>query len=294
MVNIIAEKATLARLSFSRWGGRVFDEAVANEVLDKKKANRNVGLFTKRLVSRSAMAEVNRIANAARDYHNYRTKPWLDDRTRILPNMICIEHLAKIGEFKGAFYGAVDEFIAAYPKYVKEAEREMGDLYDATDYPSVKGMRDRFSFDFILTPCPDSGDFRSTLDPDQMKEIKANLDHHMDSQLKAAMQDTGYQIREVVQHMAERLKAYKPGDKKKGTKTEGQFRDSLVENVRDLAGLLPAFNLNADPKLAELNQRIVDELCQHDADALREDDLIRKKVRVSADKILKDVSDFLA
>jgi hypothetical protein len=40
----------------------------------------------------------------------------------------------------------------------------------------------------------------------------------------------------------------------------------LVDNVRELARLLPAFNLTGDPILANISERINAELCTYDAD----------------------------
>lgn len=101
------------------------------------------------------------------------------------------------------------------------------------------------------------------------------------------MQATAHDIIEVVGHMAEKLKEYKvqPGK---------YFADSLVKNVRELAELLPAFNLTNDPKLTRLTKRIVKELCAEDASVLRKDDDVRKSVAKSADDILADVRTLLA
>ena len=77
--------------------------------------------------------------------------------------------------------------------------------------------------------------------------------------------------------MAERLKAYKPAVRK-GDTTEGQFRDSLVENVRSLVGLLPAFNLTGDDLLADITARMERDLCSLDASELRDDAKARKAV----------------
>jgi hypothetical protein len=92
--------------------------------------------------------------------------------------------------------------------------------------------------------------------------------------------------------MSERLAAYKSSGKR-GEKTEGVFRDSLVENVRELTELLPAFNFNADPAYDALVKRIQKELCVEEAKTLRESEDVRASVKKSADDILKDVESLL-
>lgn len=292
-VNVLSRKAMLAQLSISRWGARRFDDVATNEVLDKHSAKRDVGLFTKRLLAKPAMAEIHRVTAQARAYHHEHTSPWLDDGIRILPNVFYMTYAAKLGEFDAAFWHAVAEFVRQYPKFVEEARIELGSLFVANDYPKASRIKERFSFGVVILPCPDSSDFRSDLDTDVLDDIKTDMNARMEQQLRLTMKDTAERIVETVGHMAERLKAYKPGDKAKGKKTEGHFRDSLVEHVRDLAELLPAFNLADDPRLTAIHKRIMEELCPHEADALREDARKRKRVQASAEQILKDVSTFL-
>jgi hypothetical protein len=52
-------------------------------------------------------------------------------------------------------------------------------------------------------------------------------------------------------HEAARL----PASTGPGHRTEGTFRNSLVENLRELARLPPAFNLTGDPILANISER---------------------------------------
>jgi hypothetical protein len=188
----------------------------------------------------------------------------------------------------------VNKFVKEYPKHIEQAKKELGKLFNEQDYPPATSIRKRFALEVIITPCPDSGDFRADLDPDVLKDIGVKLEKHLEGLLDKAMDDAAHRITDVVGHMVKRLKAYKPANKKKGTKAEGKFHDTLVENIRDLAKLLPTFNLNNDSKLASIHQSIMKELCINDPDTLREDDVVRKKVVKSAEDILKKVQEFLA
>ena len=105
-----------------------------------------------------------------------------------------------------------------------------------------------------------------------------------------AMKHTANQIIELVGHMAEKLKEY--GTAKKGERKF--FMDSLVDNVRELVELLPAFNLTNNPKLDQIAKRMAKELCAEDAQALRENEAARKAVAKSADEIVAEVGKFFA
>jgi hypothetical protein len=141
-------------------------------------------------------------------------------------------------------------------------------------------------------PCPDTDDFRIAVDDDHVEDIRRDVEARMNATLDKTLADIAERIVEKVGHMAERLKAYKPATGKK--RAENTFHDSLVDNVRELAKLLPAFNLGNNAKLATLIDRINAELCTNDAETLRTDDKQRKKVAKSADEVLAAVADFIA
>ena len=147
--------------------------------------------------------------------------------------------------------------------------------------------------DLTILPFPDADDFRSELDEDTVAEIKASLKAGEARVLDGAMQNTVERIVEAVGHMAKKLAEFKPSTGK-GVKAEGIFRDSLVENIRELAALLPAFNLTNDPRLTVITERIERELCAEDADYLRENDQVRAEVKKSADEIVEAVSGLFA
>ena len=52
-------------------------------------------------------------------------------------------------------------------------------------------------------------------------------------------------------------------------RTEGTFRNSLVDNVREFVRLVSAFNLTGDPIVANISERINAVLCTYDGDDLR-------------------------
>src|SRR5262249_53471202 len=159
-------------------------------------------------------------------------------------------------------------------------------LFDEKDYPAAKDIRSKFKLATKTFPVPDANDFRSdVLDEETVEDIKRELDETSVEVLDGAMRDTIEQITTVVGHMAGKLKAY--------GKDDSFFTKAIVNNVRELAELLPAFNLTSDPALDKVIERIKRELCVEDATALRENDKARAVVAKSADDILKDVSALL-
>lgn len=288
----LSDKAVLANLSFSRWGGHTYDRSVTDEVHQTRNAASDAGRYNKRLLAKGATSDINSVVGAAREYHRDHTQPWLDDGARILPAPLYLPYASRMKDFRREFEDAVAKFIKTYPDLVKDAEKRLGKMFSAADYPSVEQLKGMYSFRSAVTPFPDSDDFRVDVPAPELASMKKEMKQQMDEVYKGALNDTATRIVETVGHMAGRLKSYKPGEK--GKRAENTFRDSLVENVRQLAEVLPAFNMGNDAKLAKVIAKIQKDLCANDATALREDENLRQKVATSADQILTAISDYIA
>jgi hypothetical protein len=242
------------------------------------------------LIEAKRLEKINSIVARARRAHYMLTKPWCDDGLRILPNVLHLQFANEFRVLKREFNDAADEFCHDYPGFVEERKKALGRLFRQDDYPAANDIRSKFKLETKSFPVPDADDFRSdVLDADTIEDIKRELTETSESVLDGAMADTAASITRVIGHMADKLKDYKLGKKK----DRSFFNDSLVGNVRQLADLLPAFNLTNDPALDAITKRIKQELCVEEATTLRKDDDVRESVRKSADDILKDVSALL-
>lgn len=286
----LAEKAVLANLSFSRWGGYAYDRKATDEVHQSNNAAADAGNYNKRLLPKGATSKIDSVVNAAREYHKSHTSPWLDDGRRILPSTFYMEYAKRMKEFKQEFEDACADFFKEYPGYVKTAQKRLGKMFREDEFPAIAEIKAHYSFSLDILPFPDSADFRVELDG--IDEIKREMQARMKEVYEGAMRDVAERITTLVGRMSERLKGYKPG--KPGKRAEGTFKDSLVDNIKELADVLPHLNMAGDPKLAKIIERINKELCQTDAETLREDDKLRKKVATSADQVLTAIADFIA
>lgn len=293
----LSRKATLVAVDISQWTARKLDKRVTEQVNRENHATADAGRYNKLLIEAKRLEAINSIVSQARKLHYTLTKPWCDAGVRILPNLLHEKFATEFRKLKRDFDLAADEFCAGYPRFVAERRRALNGLFDAADYPDPKEIRQKFKLSTKTFPVPDADDFRSdVLDADTVDDIKRELVETSEATLTDAMKDTARQISEVVGHMAEKLKGYNSkvsGKKKRSTTARSFFSHSLVENVRELAELLPAFNLDNDPALDVIADRIKKELCTETADTLRHDVNVRKSVAKSADDILKDVASLL-
>jgi hypothetical protein len=283
----LSRKATLVSVTISQWTARKLDKRVTEKVNRQHGASKDAGRYNKLLIEAQRLAKINGFVSQARHLHYAMTKPWCDEGLRILPNVLHEKFAAKFREIKRGFDQAVAEFERDYPQFVEERKRALNGLFNESDYPPAEQIASKFKLDTKTFPVPDADDFRSdVLDADTVEDIRRELAETSDTVLNDAMKHSVDEIVKVVGHMSDKLHAYKGKDRT-------FFTGSLVENVRELAELLPAFNLTNDPAFAAMADRIQRELCAEDAKTLRENDKIREVVQKSADDILRDVSALL-
>jgi hypothetical protein len=285
----LSRKAVLVSVNISQWTARKLDRKVTAETNRKYHATEDAGRYNKRLLAVEQLAEVSALVSKARHLHYRMTQPWADDGPRILANMLFAKFSDEFRVLKRDFNAAADRFAKAYPKFVEDRKRALNGMFNAADYPTPSEIRSKFKLDLVVLPFPDAEDFRADLDDDTLADLKRDLQETSQEVASKAMVNTAQQVIETVGHMATKLKEYKSG--KPG---EHIFRDSLVNNVRELAELLPAFNLTENPKLTAITKRIIKELCAEDAVVLRENDDVRQAVQKSADQIVSEVGALFA
>lgn len=284
----LTEKAMLVSINISQWSGRKLDREITDEVNRTHAAAADAGRYNKALVSPHALAEITSIANRARKLHYARSLPWLDDGTRIMSAAGYLEFAKELRDIRAEFDGAVSKFVSGYGDYVDDARRRLNGMFKESDYPAPEHIAGRFRFERRIWPLPVAADFRVEVGDSEQAAIRAEIEAQTQAAITGAMRDAFRRIAETVGAMAAKLAEFKPASGK-GDKAQGIFRDSLVENVRELVAVLPSLNITGDAKLAELTERMRD-LCQADADVLREHADVRKDVADKAAAIAADVS----
>lgn len=289
--NVLASKAMLSNVRISTWSARKVDKAVTQEINSDKGAAADAGRYNKSLLDKKALEPIMKIQSEARALHYRLTLPWQDDGARILPAMAFIDYKSQLETIGRKFETAVDEFISGYDTEREAAKTRLGKMFNDQDYPTKSEVRRKFGFEVIINPVPSGDDFRVSMGEAQAEMIKAEIEARAAANLQDAMKDLYRRIGEVCERMAETLKNYKParGDEK----AQGIFRDSLVTNVIDLAGVLPTLNIASDPHLAAIADRMKANLTKYDANALRENSRVRSEVAEEAQAILDDIADFI-
>src|SRR5258708_20349767 len=92
----LSSRAMLCSLSISMWSARIHDRAISEEIATLHRASANAGRYNKLLLPKTALEEIQKIAQEARQEHYFMTLPWGDDGYRVLPAAAYMDHAEKL------------------------------------------------------------------------------------------------------------------------------------------------------------------------------------------------------
>lgn len=277
----IHTRALLVWLSISTWSARKYDRAVSEQVNRQHAASSNAGRYNKFLLpgQSDAYNALVTLAGTIRTEHYSKTLAWSDEGWRVLPTADYMPYMAWYRQRKSEFLNAFDTFVAEYPAAREQAKALLNGLYKDSDYPDVQDMRKRFAVSVNVQPMPIASDIRCDLGQDQIDEISASVTEQVNSALGKATADAWQRLYTVVQRISERL-----------SDADAIFRDSLIENARELCAALKSLNVAGDPNLESMRAAVEASLTVYEPDTLRENKRKRADVAAKADDILSQMS----
>lgn len=273
----LSDKAILTTLSISQWSARKFDKRETQELALRHGTATEVARVNKSLLpSSDELDKVHKYTNAVRwDFYD-RTLPWAQEGMWIIRADAYMDFAAKMRDHMYLWRQMVGDFVTVYPQLVQDARVKLNGLYKDDDYPGPDDMARRFGIDIAFTPVPSADDWRIQLADYEMEELRQQVMKQVHAGEGMAMKDAWRKVYEVVSKAEERL-----------SKPDAVFRDSLVENAKDLCKILPSLNLTDDPNLERMRQTIEGSLCGYSADTLR----TFPDVRADAADKLKEIMD---
>src|SRR5260221_2136553 len=122
----LSSRAMLCSLSISMWSARIHDQAVSEEIATLHRASVNAGRYNKLLLPKTALEEIQKIAQEARQEHYFMTLPWGDDGYRVLPSAAYMYHTAKMRPYANRVGPAVDALVSKVEQLVAQATHQLG------------------------------------------------------------------------------------------------------------------------------------------------------------------------
>lgn len=279
---LINEKAVLVQLSISQWTARKIDKKVTSDVATQNGTDSTVGRYNKVLLPLGTyLKDVHSMTTTIRTHFYNNTLCWGLEGTQLLPSANYLEFMSQYREFKSEWLKRVERFLDAYPYLKNQAKVQLKGLYNEKDYPDTDAIRRKFSIDLATFPVPAS-DFRVEIQDEELTAIQQEVESRVLAAQQQAMNDVWNRLHERVKVMAEKL-----------ADPSAIFRDSLVENAKEICSLLPRLNFADDPNLESMRQEVLTELAGQHPDALRNDPDLRREKADKAKDILDKMGVFM-
>ena len=282
----LANRAVLANLNLRAWSARRYDRAESNDVNNRYGAELDTARVNKRLISKQAMARLQKAISHARAEHVRLTLPWGLRGVRILSVAGYLKYREIMTACGAEFSQAKTDFVRAYDAERAEAIAQAKGLLKPDDYPET--VDDKFHYALNIMPVPLAQDFRVEMGDEQMAEIAAEIEASTRASIRKASLDGYERAKVALAALIERMEAYTPSPGK-GTRAKGVFRDTIVGNIAALVEIIPALNVFNDPKLDALAVRLGD-FTKFEGKELRESDAIRATVTDDAKKALDEIT----
>ena len=285
----LSARAMLCSVSISMWSARKHDPDASEEIAVRHGAQADAGRYHKILLPKQALADIQKIVSEARQEHYFMTLPWDDNGYRVLPAAAYLDHVAKMRALSNRFTESVDSLARQFLTLVEQARTRLGGLFRESDYPNPDELLAKFSFETRVMPLPDAGDFRVALGDEEQARIKRQITAAVEASLQVGSRELWFRLYEAVQHLADRLSAYKVT----GQGIEHPFRDTVVTNLVELVDVLPKLNVTNDPELERLAEQVRTSLLV-DPKELRKSETVRSETAKAAAAIAQHMAGYMA
>jgi len=286
-ITTLAEKAMLVRLKRSMWQPYAYDEAATRSA-----GGRTLGRFNKKLcASAGELAAVNAAYTDLYRYVIDNTVPWLDDGVRMLSSSHYFDFSSGVRHRVALCDNEVNKLVAAWPDIIQK-DKERFDLaalqsnkpsmFNATDYPT--DIAACFDVQMSFYPVPDVGDFRVEISDDDKQSM-------VDAIKSAEVNVTKYMLGELLGPVSKFVEKLSVPIGEEGA----IFRNSLIENVLDVANRIPALNITNDETVTKIAGQIKDVMLIHlrNPDVLRESPVVRTAVKDKMDALKNSIAEYM-
>jgi hypothetical protein len=255
-----------------RKGDRTATEEVAtNNRADKMRFN-----LTKSLINNDEFKALKtHVGDVRNNVYYARTLPWEDKGPRLLTNEMYPEFHEKITYAIDQGKDLWDIFLGTY-EYQRDvvAPRELGDLYDPLQYPSLTDLQSEgFRMNLGYSGIAEAGDFRNDIGVEGQNYIRSQMQSSNEERLKGAMQDLWTQLHDQIQKFITNLSVDETTGKK------GKISDGIFDRLVALTDMLHTCNITSDPQMDAMRRKLSVTLDTVSTDAIRNSPTVRENTR---------------
>lgn len=282
-VNVIGidERAVLVYLGISQWATSKKDKDLSSETSARLGAKDGEYAVTKTVMECKELDRLKACLGAMRKFHYEVVTRYGNDGWALLASK-------KIGEYKQEFTKWHDEFSVALPAFMavyddqieKEKVRLAGG-WKQTDYPPAAVVAAKYRMTCDMRRIRESQNSLLGVSDEITKQIADEADARIKAGLASSIKDIVERITEVIGAVAE-------------VDSRERIHESIFENAKELAKVLPDLNITGDKSIDALADKILDKIGNVNAEDLKGKDdgakEARKKVAEDAKSILDDLA----
>ena len=223
------------------------------------------------------------VRSEASGYWRTVTLPFPEAGIRLLPQNSLGMFASTMQAYRERLQESARELASQYDTMKSEAERRLGTLFNASDYPStLDGL-----FDLEVTyPAIEPPAYLVSLHPDVFQQEQARVRERFESAVELAEQAFATELQRLTAHLAERLTGLHDGQPK-------VFRDSAVENLREFFERFRRLNIRSSPELDMLVEEAQQVITGIEPQQLRDSVRLRQMVARDFEQIQASVGEML-
>jgi hypothetical protein len=223
------------------------------------------------------------VRSEASTYWRNVTLPFPEAGIRLLPQSSLSTFASTMQTYRERLQEAASELAGQYDQIKSEAERRLGTLFNASDYPTtLDGLFDlEVSYPTIEPPA-----YLVSLHPDVYQQEQARVRERFESAVELAEKAFATELQRLTGHLAERLTGLHDGQPK-------VFRDSAVENLREFFERFRRLNIRSSPELDALVEQAQQTINGVEPQTLRDSNRLRQMVARDFEQIQASVGEIL-
>ena len=286
----LATSAVLVSVDVNVWSATKQDRGISDEVTQAKKAESSAGRFVKNLLADDQFHK--RVSNYRQTIYNWlkrSTFRW-NNAQDILPVINLEKFKKEFNDHEVEFNRLLDSFINNYQAIVSNMAFKAGDMFNQNDYPSASEVRNKFGIRLYVAEVP-AHDWRCQISNDIAEDLKGQYERQAEGIITGILNEQVERITEVMESISHCCGIDETKDSVSGeTKTKRRkIYESTLDKAKDLCNTFKQFKPienEVSNKLASAVLGLERTLNGVDSDLIRENDMVRDRVKNDVDDIL--------
>jgi hypothetical protein len=275
----------LAKLHVRIWSGRKTDKDASAELLADKGAVANAAAVVKNLFAGKdgPLKDTHAAYTRIRTWFYEHTAPWTTNSVgamkgdRLISTAQSINFLGEFARLKKEAEAVKQDFLNDYDQLVQDVAQSLGQLYDATQYPTKAEVARLFGAEMSLQPLPETTDFNrlTNVPAELVSGLSDQYERNMEAQMNNALSDVQKRLLGELERMDTQLSKVAKGEKTRLFK-------SMASNLKHLVGLARSMNFTDNAEITSIVDSIEEHLLTYEVDAYKDNAALAGQVAKQA------------